>query len=45
MQEVKWEVGNVYTPFDAVRQTVQTLALADTRRAVAAIVSFLDGNL
>ena len=45
VQEVKWEIGNVYTPLDAVRQTVQTAALADTRRLVSAIVSFLDSNI
>lgn len=30
-QEPKWQVGNVYTPADAVAQGLKTLSLNETR--------------
>eukprot|EP00271_Cylindrocystis_brebissonii_P011905 TRINITY_DN2991_c0_g1_i1.p1 TRINITY_DN2991_c0_g1~~TRINITY_DN2991_c0_g1_i1.p1 ORF type:complete len:436 (+),score=47.30 TRINITY_DN2991_c0_g1_i1:26-1309(+) len=40
--DLKWRVGSVYTPIDAVRQTLRTAALSDLRTLASTIVDWLD---
>ncbi|KAK6915836.1 Protein of unknown function DUF1350 [Dillenia turbinata] len=40
IQEPKWQVGNAYTPADAIAQGLKTLSLADTRVLSRTITSW-----
>jgi hypothetical protein len=42
LQDIRWEVGKVYTPFDAVGQVFRTLALAEIRDTVTAVTNWLE---
>ncbi|CAN0900426.1 hypothetical protein LINGRAHAP2_LOCUS20829, partial [Linum grandiflorum] len=41
IQEASWEVGNVYTPADAVAQVLKSLSLSDTRGLAITISNWL----
>nr|GMD99243.1 uncharacterized protein LOC109153229 [Ipomoea batatas] len=42
IQEPRWEVGNVYTPADAIAQGIKSVSLNDTRRLGRIIANWFD---
>ncbi|KAI5084045.1 hypothetical protein GOP47_0000214 [Adiantum capillus-veneris] len=42
VQDIRWEIGRVYTPFDAAAQLFRTAALSEIRETVASITSWLE---
>ncbi|VFQ69455.1 unnamed protein product [Cuscuta campestris] len=42
VQEPRWEVGNVYTPADAIGQVLKSVSINDTRRLSVVISNWLD---
>ncbi|CAH9095160.1 unnamed protein product [Cuscuta europaea] len=42
LQELRWEVGNVYTPADALGQVLKNVSVNDTRRLATTIANWLD---
>ncbi|KAH7296110.1 hypothetical protein KP509_26G009300 [Ceratopteris richardii] len=42
VQDIRWETGRVYTPFDAVRQLLRSLALSEVRETVTSISNWFN---
>lgn len=42
VQDIKWELGKVYTPFDAVGQLFRNAALSEIRETVASVSSWFE---